>query len=103
MGFPTGALPLLLQSPQFLMPSPSHLQRLCLLECKINREVGFQRLGLIPFTPRLDMPPPQLCRQQLWPHSLTSSPLPLQRRNTTKAGKAGPVTSSVGPSGGCPG
>lgn len=58
MGSPTGALPLLLQSPQFLMPSPSHLQRLCLLECKINREVGFQRLGLIPFTPRLDMPPP---------------------------------------------
>lgn len=52
-------------------------------------EVGFQQLGFIPFTPKaghaLRTLPPAAVAQRCWPpRSLTSPPLPLERRNTTK-------------------
>lgn len=57
-------------------------------------EVGFQQLGLIPFTPKAGhapstLPPAAVAQDCCLPHSLTSPPLPLERRNTTKAGEGG--------------
>lgn len=90
--------------PQFVMPSPGHLQRFCFLECRITGREDSSSWVSSPSPQRLDMPPhpilpPTAVAQDCWrPCSLTSSPLPLERRNTTKTGFGGAVTSSqLGP------
>lgn len=94
----------LLCSPQRtpLLPSPeppvsSTLPQLSpkalLSGMQTQPEVGFQQLGLILFTPKAGhaSPPlsPAAVAQDCWlPHSLTSPPLPLERRNATKGAAA---------------